>query len=237
MMENKKMNLEDFKIKEAPGTLYYIPDFISPEEESQFMTNIYNAPKPKWTQLSHRRLQNWGGLPHPKGMVAEIIPQWLQTSMNSISSLGVFGEKKPNHALVNEYESGQGIMPHEDGPLFYPTITTINLGSHTVLDYYSPISQDESYSENQVLDFSSRLIGSLLLEPRSLLIVQDEMYTSFLHGIREVSSDIVNMKMFNLQYCSAKLGQTLNREKRISLTIRHVPKVLKANLIFGNKKR
>jgi len=236
-MENKKIILEDFKIQEAPETLYYIPNFISPEEESQLMTNVYSAPKPKWTQLSHRRLQNWGGLPHPKGMVSEAIPQWLQTSMDAISGLGVFGEKKPNHVLVNEYLSGQGIMPHEDGPLFYPTITTVNLGSHTVLDYYSPINQDLNISQNQISDFTSRHIGSLLLEPRSLLIVQDKMYTSFLHGIQEVSSDTVNMKMFNLQYCSAKLGQELNREKRISLTIRHVPKVLKANLIFGNKKR
>uniref|UniRef100_A0A670ZM94 AlkB homolog 6 n=1 Tax=Pseudonaja textilis TaxID=8673 RepID=A0A670ZM94_PSETE len=71
---------------------------------------VYNAPKPKWTQLSGRRLQNWGGLPHPKGMVAEKLPPWLQRYVDRVSSLGVFGGKPANHVLVNEYQPGQGIM-------------------------------------------------------------------------------------------------------------------------------
>ena len=36
---------------------------------------VYAAPRPKWTQLAHRRLQNWGGVPHLKGMVSETLPQ------------------------------------------------------------------------------------------------------------------------------------------------------------------
>lgn len=39
------------------------------------MERVNSAPKPKWTQLSHRRLQNWGGIPHPKGMLAENVPE------------------------------------------------------------------------------------------------------------------------------------------------------------------
>ena len=35
------------------------------------------------------------------------------------------------------FYSGQGIMPHLDGPMFYPTISTISLGSHTVLNFYN----------------------------------------------------------------------------------------------------
>ena len=31
-------------------------------------------------------------------------------------------------------------QPHEDGPLYHPVVTTISLGSHTVLDFYKPIS-------------------------------------------------------------------------------------------------
>nr|XP_054758427.1 alpha-ketoglutarate-dependent dioxygenase alkB homolog 6-like isoform X2 [Lytechinus pictus] len=72
--------------------------------------NVYTAPKPKWTQLSNRRLQNWGGLPHPKGMIAEEVPKWLDVYANKIAELGVFGDHIPNHVLVNEYQSGQGIM-------------------------------------------------------------------------------------------------------------------------------
>uniref|UniRef100_A0A671U7C4 AlkB homolog 6 n=1 Tax=Sparus aurata TaxID=8175 RepID=A0A671U7C4_SPAAU len=78
------------------------------------------SPKTKWTQLSGRRLQNWGGLPHPKGMLAEKMPDWLQTYCEKISSLGAFSGKTANHVLVNEYKQGEGIMPHEDGPLNLP---------------------------------------------------------------------------------------------------------------------
>lgn len=52
----------------------YVPNFISREEEGQIIKHINAVPLPKWTRLSNRRLQNWGGIPHPKGMIAEEIP-------------------------------------------------------------------------------------------------------------------------------------------------------------------
>ena len=36
--------------------------------------------------------------------------QWLSETCAKISSLGVFGERQPNHVLINEYTPGQGIM-------------------------------------------------------------------------------------------------------------------------------
>ena len=48
--------------------------------------------------------------------------------------------------LVNEYLAGQGIMAHTDGPLYYPTIATITLGSHTVLDFYKHLDAKENAS-------------------------------------------------------------------------------------------
>nr|XP_045598452.1 alpha-ketoglutarate-dependent dioxygenase alkB homolog 6-like isoform X2 [Procambarus clarkii] len=195
------------------------------------MQQIYAAPKPKWKELAHRRLQNWGGLPHPKGMVAEPIPSWLQEQMEKITALRAFGDKTPNHVLVNEYLPGQGIMPHVDGPMFYPTISTINVGSHSVLDLYTPLPSNEGMEQSQSL--SRRHIGSLLLEARSLLILQEDMYTHYLHGISQVTQDTLSQDMFNFEQCSSMLGDVLTRGKRISLTIRHVPKVLKAKLVFG----
>src|SRR5699024_11991713 len=54
-------------------------------------------------------------------------------------ALPIFKEaphRAPNHVLVNEYTPGQGIMPHEDGGAYYPTVATVSLGGAVVLDLY-----------------------------------------------------------------------------------------------------
>lgn len=38
------------------------------------------------------------------------ISQWLKVYMEKVAALGFFGDKLPNHVLVNEYLAGQGIM-------------------------------------------------------------------------------------------------------------------------------
>ncbi|MPC34431.1 Alpha-ketoglutarate-dependent dioxygenase alkB 6 [Portunus trituberculatus] len=68
------MDFKEYIVDKAPPSAFYIPDFITVEEEQHLIHQVYAAPKPKWKELSHRRLQNWGGLPHPRGMVAEHIP-------------------------------------------------------------------------------------------------------------------------------------------------------------------
>ncbi|XP_028920158.1 alpha-ketoglutarate-dependent dioxygenase alkB homolog 6 isoform X2 [Ornithorhynchus anatinus] len=157
--------LEPFRVEQAPPAIYYIPDFVSEEEEEYLLRQVYNAPKPKWTQLSGRKLQNWGGLPHPRGMVPERLPAWLRRYTDKITSLGVFGGRRANHVLINEYQPGQGIMPHEDGPLYYPRVSTISLGSHTLLDLYRPVrpeaEEEEQEAPQEVLPHlsSSRVSG------------------------------------------------------------------------------
>ncbi|KAM9113197.1 alpha-ketoglutarate-dependent dioxygenase alkB homolog 6 isoform 4-T7 [Pangshura tecta] len=112
----KILALETFRVEQVPPTVYYVPNFISELEETYLLHQVYAAPKPKWTQLSGRKLQNWGGLPHPKGMVPEKLPAWLQSYAEKISSLGAFGGKPANHVLVNEYLPGQGIMSDMPAP-------------------------------------------------------------------------------------------------------------------------
>ncbi|XP_005987841.1 alpha-ketoglutarate-dependent dioxygenase alkB homolog 6 [Latimeria chalumnae] len=234
-------HLESFRVEQAPPTVHYIPSFISESDEQLILQQVYSAPKPKWTQLSGRRLQNWGGFPHPKGMVAEKLPDWLEKYTEKVSSLGVFGGKVANHVLINEYNPMEGIMPHEDGPLYFPTVTTISLGSHALLDFYQPISKKEK-TEQAVGDNEScpqmeenRYFLSLLLAPRSLLILQDDMYVQYLHGIKPVREDVVTEKIVNLGSCDVKPGDVLTRGTRVSLTIRHVPKVLKTTILLGRR--
>ncbi len=101
-------SLESHVVADCPAKVYYIPNFITEYEETDLLDMVKNAPKPKWTYLKNRRLQNWGGLPHPKGMVVDEIPAWLNEYCVKVFDLGVFEQNKPNHILVNEYLSGQG---------------------------------------------------------------------------------------------------------------------------------
>jgi len=73
--------------------------------------------------------------------------------------------------------------------------------------------------------------------PRSLVVVRDDMYTKYLHGIRELTTDVVDDTFANLQSCSAlNVGSRLHRtQPRISLTIRVVPKILQNKIFFGKK--
>ncbi|KAH9620224.1 hypothetical protein KSS87_022334 [Heliosperma pusillum] len=59
-----------FQVGPVP-TVIYIPDFISDAEETQLSNHIYQAPVSKWKTLKNRRLQNWGGVVHEKGLISQ----------------------------------------------------------------------------------------------------------------------------------------------------------------------
>ncbi|XP_018574432.1 alpha-ketoglutarate-dependent dioxygenase alkB homolog 6 [Anoplophora glabripennis] len=213
------MDLLEYQVKNVPPSIYYISNFITRDEESHIIKNVYSAPKPKWTFLSNRRLQDYGGIPHEKGMIPEKIPSWLQVYMNKIDELNLFEGKKVNQVLINEYLPGQGIMPHTDGPIFSPIITTITCGSHTILEFW-----ENSECRTKVCD--------LLLERCSLVIIKNDMYSKYLHSISEVATDVISSTYANLCNCGIKyfINDALKRETRVSVTIRNVPKILKIKL-------
>ena len=132
-----------------------------------------------------------------------------------------------------------GIMPHEDGPMYYPTVSTISLGSHTLLDFYE--KTDGASSED-----TRPYVFSLYIEPRSLVVLQQDMYKAYLHGIREVTEDSIDAKyIWNLDNLDratrSRLAGSLSnvqRTTRVSLTIRYVPKTIRINLnsLLSNKR-
>lgn len=155
---------------------------------------------------------------------------------------GVFDKVKANHVLVNEYLPGQGIMPHDDGPLFYPVICTISCGSHTILQFHENNTKTECDTDDAdacKVPENRKLICQLLIEPRSLLILKHDMYTKYLHSIAEQTHDTITTQLANLGQCADdelknQLGGTIERNRRISLTIRHVPKTSKLRLRLGH---
>lgn len=124
---------------------------------------------------------------------------------------------------MNEYLSGQGIFKHLDGPLFYPTISTLSLGSHTVLEFFKAGNEEENASSSP--DFK------IYVEPRSLLILKNSMYDTYLHSISEITEDDLNDQLIlNIDKSHKNM---LPRVTRYSLTIRHVPKTSKMKIKFG----
>ena len=109
-----------------------------------------------------------------------------------------------------------------------------------MLDFYYHLEHAKDHSSHQPENESDILLkdrhfASVLLEPRSLVLVSDDMYKVHLHGIADRLCDVVTDKVANLHSTSAQIGDELERGTRVSLTIRNVPKVLKAKLFFNKK--
>ncbi|KAJ3071943.1 Alpha-ketoglutarate-dependent dioxygenase alkB 6 [Podochytrium sp. JEL0797] len=248
----------------VPPTFTYIPDFITIEEEQRLLAKVASAPLPKWTSLKNRRLQNWGSTPiAAKGNTAlkERMPDWLESLAARICTENPmafrFGEAQqlvPNHCLVNEYNPGQGIMPHLDGPAYKPTVATVSLGEYTVLEFFKRRNLDDSMTDSMDANDSDpddvdespkrrKPDFRFLIQRRSLVILQDEMYECFLHGIAENSEDEVSAITINnwsktgLDGLAKKDGSVILKriETRVSLTFRVAAKVSKLNL-FGKKR-
>lgn len=58
-----KLSLLDSKVATLPENVFYIPRFISDQEAELLVKSLE---KSNWTTLANRKLQNWGGVPHPR---------------------------------------------------------------------------------------------------------------------------------------------------------------------------
>ncbi|MCJ1312490.1 hypothetical protein MMC25_006164 [Agyrium rufum] len=234
---------EDARVTTIPDTCYYMPNFLSEDEEQALLAKINSVALPTWRQLKHRRLQTYPspltpknvllGAPLPSWLTSPVIPRLFSIPrVTEQPDMHLFSEsphKGPNHVLINEYEPGQGIMPHEDGGAYHPMVATVSLGSSLVLDIYA--KKDDGSGERE-----AEPRYRILQEPRSLLITTGPLYEQYLHGIAEVKED-VNLGPDTICNWSLlgdpdqfKSGKNL-RSTRISLTYRDVLKV--ANI--GNR--
>lgn len=154
-------------------------------------------------------------------MIAESIPNHIQKYIDKVNETGIFPPKSlANHVLLNEYKQGEGILSHFDGPLFFPTITTLSIGSHAVLEFNKPPTED---------NFQQQTEFKLLVEPRSLLILKDDLYSFYMHSISEICEDDLSDEL--ISNCK-NTKEVLVRSTRYSLTIRNVPNTSKLKLKF-----
>jgi alkylated DNA repair dioxygenase AlkB len=177
--------------------LSYIPDFIDSATESALIKTIDTQP---WITELKRRVQHYGWRYDYKARSVTnnlrigVLPDWLQTYAVRLQQAGLFNEA-PDQVIVNEYQSGQGISAHVDCvPCFADTIASLSLGSPCVMDFNHSKTGEKS---------------SLLMEPRSLLVLTGDARYIWQHAIAGRKTDRYS-------------GQIINRNRRVSLTFRKV---------------
>ncbi|XP_062076301.1 alkylated DNA repair protein ALKBH6 homolog isoform X2 [Humulus lupulus] len=233
--EDNHNKVEKFKVGSLP-TLMYIPDFITHDQQTILLNNINGAPQSKWKSLKNRRLQNWGGIVHEKGLLSQQLPPWLMKITQKICEESGLFPAPINHVLINEYLPNQGIMPHQDGPAYFPVVAILSLGSPAVMDFtpHSRLMEKSHEDDDQRLDDHQPF--SVLLMPRSLLIFKDSAYSDYLHGIKDSKiqsfNGVVNeVEAYNqpeLDFAASQDVKNIHRTtSRVSLTCRLVLKVHK----------
>ncbi|TVY47910.1 Alpha-ketoglutarate-dependent dioxygenase-like protein [Lachnellula occidentalis] len=236
-------SLEEARVQNLPSSAYYIADFITKEEEQVLLSKIAAAPKPRWKQLSHRRLQTWPSdltksnilldSPLPSWLLEPVVSRLLSYPLSAADSqTHIFSDSLhgwPNHVLINEYNSGQGIMPHKDGDAYHPVVCTVSLGSSLTLGIYGKTEDETTNTEPT---------WRILQEPRSLLITTDMLYKDYLHGIAEITEDVdlspTTVSNWDLLGSPEDFTKgRYERSTRTSLTYRDVIKVSRLGSKFG----
>ncbi|MCO5584623.1 hypothetical protein L7F22_038554 [Adiantum nelumboides] len=162
----------------------------------------------KWKILKNRRLQNWGGVVHEKGLLPQQLPLWLsELTGNICKDVGLFPSPL-NHVLINEYLPGQGIMPHQDGPAYFPVVAILSLGSPAVMQF-TPHQKLLDPSEN-IGDIHEAV--SVLLMPGSLLVFKDAAYQDYLHGISESMEHSLDKTTVNLDRIQMQNGELISSQ-------------------------
>ncbi|KAK5627889.1 hypothetical protein RRF57_003604 [Xylaria bambusicola] len=225
-------SLDEARIFQLPRAAFYISEFITEDEEKLLLEKIASAPKPRWKQLTRRRLQTWPSDLINNKLVDAPLPSWLEepivTRLLSLhlkedvaSQSHIFWDsphKRPNHVLINEYPPGIGIMPHKDGAAYHPVVATVSLGASICLNIHE---MKEEGTLNRTPTWR------ILQEPRSLLITTSDLYTDYLHGIDDIMEDIELSEQTVANWSLLQPGSTFHdgknpRQTRTSLTYRDV---------------
>ena len=218
-----------------PGaTAYLLRDWCTSSEEEYLLGRVYHgsaSSKKKWTEVSGRRLQNLGGVVHKKGLIPTPVPEWLAAQIKKVrASAGELLPAPINHVLVNEYQPGDGILPHQDGDAYYPAVAIVSLGCDAVMRF-APRREDARDGESEKDRETAERSFGVFLPRRSLLVFDGALYERYLHGIDAVREDVIDATVANRGDVRAAGGAPTRSRRdavRVSLTFRNVRVVREA---------
>jgi alkylated DNA repair protein alkB homolog 6 len=226
---NDTFNLETFpifdptkhRVSKLIDTVCYIPRFLSnqtsllqwldglPENTTKSALPVTSA-QGRWTTMTYGKRR--------VALFINQLPPPLQQLANILVERGIFPQSEsPNHILVNEYQTGQGILPHTDGPAYVARTATLSLGHSDVLLKFVPRLRTEDIGRVCV-DTAEEV---QLEGDGSLVVFSHDAYSNYTHGIEDCTTEVASDKCVN-----AETGTVINRGRRISLTFRHALQVL-----------
>ncbi|WP_299869629.1 alpha-ketoglutarate-dependent dioxygenase AlkB [uncultured Hoeflea sp.] len=186
---------------DLPPGAFYLPSFISPEEEAGFVGHLDAG---DWNAELRRRVQHFGYRYDYKARTVTSdaypgpLPEWLQDMSERLVAMRLF-DGAPDQVIANEYLPGQGISAHIDCvPCFDDTIVSLSLLSRCEMVFREKPS-------------GARL--AVMLEPCSALVMTGAARYQWTHEIPARKSDLVD-------------GTKVDRSRRISLTFRKIVRTI-----------
>jgi hypothetical protein len=148
-------------------------------------------------------------------------PPPLSLLARQLVETGIFSkDAPPNHVLLNEYQPGQGILPHTDGPAYESKTATLSLKSQVLLEFTPRLASCDigrnTTSTTTRISSDPLFMFSYLLDAGSWITFSDEAYLDYCHGIAFRDHDETEDTCVN-----APPGVVIHRQSRYSLTFRH----------------
>ncbi|KAF4741599.1 hypothetical protein FOZ63_002658 [Perkinsus olseni] len=183
-----------------------VDDVVLPEVAVELARAIRDLPHYEQLRGARRTLPLQLGVGGGNGLVDHLATELL-ASIPQLGELFDDGNPRLNHALVNDYERGcGGIMPHKDGPAYFPVVLIVCLGSATVMQF------GKSFEE---------VTAQVLLPARSLLVFKGEAYHDYLHSIPFTDTPVEGKSAEGRDLGESMLADgILHRGERLSITLR-----------------
>ena len=113
----------------------------------------------EWKVMSYgkRRVCMFG-----EGTDAPVLPSPLAEIAQELVARNVFPPSScpaPNHVLLNEYQPGQGIFPHTDGPRYDHRTATLSLGSDVVIEFTKRLTSSEIGTTSTTMPMTTTTIS------------------------------------------------------------------------------
>ena len=174
------------------GTVTVLEDFITPDEEVTLLAHI-EAGIPTGTKRQHTCVRNvvqrWGSsVPYRNDILADTIPEHFQFLLDRLIAQNLVS-LRPDSVTMNQYLKQQAILAHIDLPEGGEVITVLSL--------QSPATMVFRYRQTERM-------FSVLLPPRSLVQMRDEIRYNWTHEILPVNTTRYSLVFRNSQECAAK---------------------------------